>query len=81
MEENQKLNKEVIACHDTLVTIEALCDGVLNCYFKNVDDKIDFCRMLNELDNKDLSFFKECFEAMGSNDLRKMSSLTMECLE
>ena len=77
----QKSNQEVVACHDTLVTIEALCDAVLNYDFKNIESKVDFCHMLNELDNKDLMFFKECFEAIRGNDLRKMSSLTMECLE
>lgn len=75
----KKANQEILACHDTLVTIEALCDAVLNYDFKNVEDKTDFCHMLNEMDNKDLMFFKECFEAIRGNDLKRMTSLTLEC--
>ena len=78
-EDIHRLNQEVLSCHDTLVTIEALCDAVLNYDFKDVEDKADFCHMLNELDNKDLSFFKECFEAIRGNDLKRMVSLTREC--
>lgn len=74
-----RANQEVLACHDTLVTIEALCDAVLNYDFKDVESKADFCHMLNELDNKDLMFFKECFEAIRGNDLMAMHNLTMEC--
>ena len=78
-EDIHRLNQEVLSCHDTLVTIEALCDAVLNYDFKDVEDKADFCHMLNEMDNKDLSFFKECFEAIRGNDLKRMVSLTREC--
>ena len=78
-EDIHRLNQEVLSCHDTLVTIEALCDAVLNYDFKDVTHKADFCHMLNELDNKDLSFFKECFEAIRGNDLKRMVSLTREC--
>ena len=42
-------------------------------------DKIDFCHMLNEMDNKDLMFLKECFEAIKDNDLKQMTNLTNEC--
>ena len=73
------LNQELTACYDTLITIEELCDAVLNYDFKDVEDKADFCHMLSELDNKDLMFFKECFEAIRGNDLKRMTSLTMEC--
>lgn len=76
----KKQNQEILSCHDTLVTIEALCDAVLNYDFKNVTDKIDFCHMLNEMDNKDLMFLKECFEAIKNNDLKQMASLTVECM-
>ncbi|WP_296885116.1 hypothetical protein [uncultured Methanobrevibacter sp.] len=75
----QKQNQEITACHDTLTTIHELCDAVLNYDFKNVEDKIDFCHMLNEMDNKDLRFLKECFEAIKDNDLKRMISLTVEC--
>ena len=76
----KKQNQEILSCHDTLVTIEALCDAVLNYDFKNVTDKVDFCHMLNEMDNKDLMFLKECFEAIRNNDLKQMASLTVECM-
>lgn len=76
----KKQNQEILSCHDTLVTIEALCDAVLNYDFKNVTDKVDFCHMLNEMDNKDLMFLKECFEAIKNNDLKQMTSLTVECM-
>lgn len=64
----KKQNQEILSCHDTLVTIEALCDAVLNYDFKNV------------MDNKDLMFLKECFEAIRNNDLKQMTSLTVECM-
>ena len=51
---------------------------VLNYDFKNVNNKVDFCHMLNEMDNKDLAFLKECFEAIRNRDLKKMTSLIME---
>lgn len=76
----KKQNQEILSCHDTLVTIEGLCDAVLNYDFKNVTDKVDFCHMLNEMDNKDLMFLKECFEAIRNNDLKQMASLTVECM-
>lgn len=76
----KKQNQEILSCHDTLVTIEALCDAVLNYDFKNVTDKVDFCHMLNKMDNKDLMFLKECFEAIKNNDLKQMASLTVECM-
>lgn len=76
----KKQNQEILSCHDTLVTIEALCDAVLNYDFKNVTDKVDFCHMLNEMDNKDLMFLKDCFESIRNNDLKQMTSLTVECM-
>lgn len=76
----KKLDKEILSYHDTLVTIEALCDAVINYDFKDITDKVDFCNMLNEMDNKDLMFFKECFEAIKNNDLKQMTSLTVECM-
>lgn len=76
----KKQNQEILSCHDTLVTIEGLCDAVLSYDFKNVTDKVDFCHMLNEMDNKDLMFLKECFEAIRNNDLKQMTSLTVECM-
>ena len=75
----KKQNQEITACHDTLVTIVELCDAVLNYDFKDVTDKADFCHMLNEMDNKDLMFLKECFEAIRGNDLKTMTSLILEC--
>ena len=79
-ETTKKQNQEILSCHDTLVIIEALCDAVLNYNFKDVTDKADFCHMLNEMDNKDLTFLKECFEAIRDNDLKQMTSLTVECM-
>ena len=76
----KKQYQEILSCHDTLVTIEALCDAVLNYDFKNVTDKADFCHMLNEMDNKDLMFLKECFEAIRNNNLKQMTSFTVECM-
>ena len=75
----KKQNQEILSCHDTLVTIEALCDAVLNHDFEGVVSKVDFCNMLIEMDNKDLAFLKECFEAIKDNDLKTMTSLTVEC--
>lgn len=74
-----KQNQEILSCHYTLVTIEGLCDAILNYDFKDVNDKIDFCHMLNEMDNKDLAFLKEAFTAIRDNDLKQMTSLTREC--
>ena len=79
-EQLKKSNQEITASHNTLLIIEALCDAVLQYDFLHVESKTDFCHMLNEMDNKDLAFFKECFEAIKNNDLRKMVSLTSECL-
>lgn len=73
----EKLKK--YACHDTLIIIEELCDAVLNYSFKDVHDKVDFCHMLNKIDNKDLAFLKECFTAIRNNDLKQMTSLKLEC--
>ena len=70
--------KEIVAYHDALTTIIELCTAVLNYDFKNVNNKVDFCHMLNEMDNKDLAFLKECFEAIRNRDLKKMTSLIME---
>ena len=75
----KKQNQEILSCHDTLVTIEALCDAVLNHDFEGVVSKVDFCNMLIEMDNKDLAFLKDCFEAIRDNDLKTMTSLTVEC--
>ena len=75
----KKQNQEILSCHDTIVTIEELCDAVLNHDFEGVVSKVDFCNMLIEMDNKDLAFLKECFEAIKDNDLKTMTSLTVEC--
>ena len=75
----KKQNQEILSCHDTIVTIEELCDAVLNNDFEGVVSKVDFCNMLIEMDNKDLAFLKDCFEAIKDNDLKTMTSLTVEC--
>ena len=75
----KKQNQEILSCHDTIVTIEELCDAVLNHDFEGVVSKVDFCNMLIEMDNKDLAFLKDCFEAIKDNDLKTMTSLTVEC--
>ena len=77
----KKQNQEILSCHDTLVTIEALCDAVVNYYFKDVNNIVDFCNMLNEMDDIDLKFLKECFTAIRGNDLKKMTRLTVECMD
>ena len=76
----KKQYQEILSCHDTLVTIEALCDAVLDNDFEGIVSKVDFCNMLVEMDNKDLAFLKECFEAIRDNDLKTMTSLTVECM-
>lgn len=75
----QKQNQEITACYDILTTIHELCNAVLNYDFEGVVSKVDFCNMLIEMDNKDLAFLKECFEAIRDNDLKMMTSLTLEC--
>ena len=75
----KKQNQEITACYDTLTTIHELCDAVLNYDFEGVVSKVDFCKMLVEMDNKDLAFLKECFEAIRDNDLKTMTSLILEC--
>ena len=77
--ENEQLKQEVSACYDTLTTIQELCYVVLNHDFRGVESKVDYCHMLNDMDNKDLAFLKECFEAIQNCDLMKMTQLMKEC--
>lgn len=70
-------DKELMACYDTLTTIIELCDTVLRYDFEGIVLK-DPCNRLIEMDNKDVAFLKECFEAIRNRDLKKMNSLTME---
>ena len=79
LEENEQLKQEVSACYDTLTTIQELCYAVLNHEFKGVKSKVDYCHMLNDMDNKDLAFLKECFEAIQNGDLKEITQLTKEC--
>lgn len=73
-----ELNKYCIACDDTLMTIQELTYKLLTFYFEDVESKADYCRLLNELDNKDLLFIHDCIEAIGKCDLMKMEELKRE---
>ena len=74
----KELNKYCTACDDTLTTIQELTYKLLTIDFKNAESKADYCRLLNELDNKDLSFIHDCIEAINKCDLMKMEELKRE---
>lgn len=66
-------------CSIALISIiQELCTAVLQYDFKDTENKVDFCRMLNEMDNKDLAFFKEVFTAIAENDINSMIKLKLE---
>jgi len=75
---NKDLNKYCTACDDTLTTIQELTYKLLTIDFENAESKADYCRLLNELDNKDLSFIHDCIEAINKCDLMKMEELKRE---
>lgn len=72
------LNKYCTACDDTLITIQELTYKLLSVDFAGAKSKADYCRLLNELDNKDLSFIHDCIEAINKCDLMKMEELKRE---
>ena len=74
----KELNKYCTACDDTLITIQELTYKLLSIDFAGVKSKVDYCRLLNELDNKDLSFIHDCIEAINKCDLMKMEELKRE---
>ena len=74
----KELNQYCTACDDTLLTIQELTHKLLSVDFKNVESKVDYCRLLNELDNKDLSFIHDCIEAINKCDLMRMEQLKRE---
>lgn len=74
----RELNKYCTACDDTLLTIQELTYKLLTIDFENVESKADYCRLLNELDNKDLSFIHDCIKAINKCDLMKMEELKRE---
>ena len=74
----KELNKYCTACDDTLTTIQELTYKLLTIDFENAESKADYCRLLNELDNKDLSFIHDCIEAINKCDLMKMEELKRE---
>ena len=77
-EQIKELNKYCTACDDTLMTIQELTYTLLSIDFAGVESKVDYCRLLNELDNKDLSFIHDCIEAINKCDLMKMEELKRE---
>lgn len=73
----KELDKYCTACDDTLLTIQELTYKLLNSVFADVESKADYCRLLNELDNKDLSFIHDCIKAINKCDLMGMDQLKM----
>ena len=73
-----ELNKYCTACDDTLTTIQELTYKLLTIDFADVESEADYCRLLNELDNKDLSFIHDCIKAINKCDLMKMEELKRE---
>ena len=74
----RELNKYCTACDDTLITIQELTYKLLTIDFENAESKADYCILLNELDNKDLSFIHDCIKAINKCDLMKMDELKRE---
>ena len=74
----KELDKYCTACDDTLMTIQDLTYKLLTIDFENAESKADYCRLLNELDNKDLSFIHDCIMAINKCDLMKMEELKRE---
>lgn len=77
-EQIKELNKYCTACDDTLITIQELTYKLLSVDFAGAKSKADYCRLLNELDNKDLSFIHNCIVAINQCDLMKMEELKRE---
>ena len=77
-EQIKELNKYCTACDDTLITIQELTYKLLSVDFAGAKSKADYCRLLNELDNKDLSFIHDCIVAINQCDLMKMEELKRE---
>ena len=73
-----ELNKYCTACDDTLTTIQELTYKLLIVDFKDTETKADYCHLLNELDNKDLSFIHDCIKAINKCDLMGMTQLIRE---
>lgn len=74
----KELDKYCTACDDTLLTIQELTYKLLTIDFKDVETKIDYCHLLNELDNKDLSFIHDCIKSINKCDLLEMEKLKRE---
>jgi len=74
----KELNKYCTACDDTLTTIQELTYKLLTIDFKNAESKADYCILLNELDNKDLSFIHDCIKAINNCDIIEMENLKRE---
>ena len=75
----KELNQYCTACDDTLTTIQELTYKLLTVDFKDTETKADYCHLLNELDNKDLSFIHDCIKAINKCDLMGMTQLIREC--
>lgn len=69
------LDKYCTACDDTLLTIQELTCKLLNVVFVGAESKADYCRLLNELDDKDLSFIHDSIKAINKCDLMGMEQL------
>ena len=74
----KELNEYCTACDDTLLTIQELTYKLLSVDFAGVKSKADYCHLLNELDNKDLSFIHDCIKAINKCDLMRMEELKRE---
>lgn len=74
----KELDKYCTACDDTLLTIQELTYKLLTIDFKDTETKIDYCHLINELDNKDLSFIHDCIKSINKCDLLEMEKLKRE---
>lgn len=72
----KELDKYCVACDDTLMAIQELTGKLLSVeFFAGVKTQADYCKLLHELDHKDLSFLHDCIEAINKCDLMKMEEL------
>lgn len=74
----KELDKYCTACDDTLMTIQELTYKLLSVDFAGVKTQADYCKLLHELDHKDLSFIHDCIMAINNCDLMKMEELKRE---
>lgn len=77
----KELNKYCTACDDTLTTILELTYKLLTVDFKDTETKADYCHLLNEMNNKDLSFIHDCIKAISKCDIIEMEELKKEYMD